>query len=567
MTLGVLGGLVCSRPAAAEPILYRGEGDWVVVAGMPESAEPPGPQWRFLDGVWMGRAAADGQEVDWGSWRWPLADAPSLPLAPGILPVTRNPFGACVVQSLSVRFDSQIRSRRWSLVFEKEGEEPRFEPLPFPGGEAVDLAMELEDAVTGRKWVLRPSRQGREGSLLSPQRGDAVFYTGIVDEGQLEWTVLVSGPPGGRRTILGQVAAGRQAQTRLLRWRVLVKAGATGEALLQEESPPVVVAAGERRAIGLFADTSEPRRFRAVSPEPGTAGVEFDLAVTRATGNFPRHATISLEIDGWETAGAEVARTEAVARMARTGPGKPLPEGLEENGLGEMLVLEPSRMGLTHPGGFVDAADVRAYLMTKQSGIFPDPDWAGSAILCAAQDPAGEIRLERDGAGVALPINADPDLPTLLEIGRNRGVLVHERAVQSTAPAVWLKAMGGAPGLDHQPRALHLCDYPAVWDEETREPGVDLRHAEAELFAVVACSLKESGKCLLIGDSGPMAPYTTRHADALVCASADPAEMRRQRALAGDRPVMWVPEEEPAAAAEELAREFGFARPGKKRKD
>ena len=41
-------------------------------------------------------AAADGQEVDWGSWRWPLADAPSLPLAPGILPVTRNPFGACV---------------------------------------------------------------------------------------------------------------------------------------------------------------------------------------------------------------------------------------------------------------------------------------------------------------------------------------------------------------------------------------------------------------------------------------------------------------------------------------
>ena len=59
----------------------------------------------------------------------------------------------------------------------------------------------------------------------------------------------------------------------------------------------------------------------------------------------------------------------------------------------------------------------------------------------------------------------------------------------------------------------------------------------------------------------PLAPFTTVYADALVCASADPAEMRRQRALAGSRPVLWIPADAAAPAAD-LARELGFVRSG-----
>ena len=135
----------------------------------------------------------------------------------------------------------------------------------------------------------------------------------------------------------------------------------------------------------------------------------------------------------------------------------------------------------------------------------------------------------------------------------------------SGSAAVWIRA-GTAAALDHGARALYLCDYPAVWEEGSPLPAVDVRHAEAELIASLACVLKTAGTCLLVEDAGPLAPFTTYHADALVCASADPAEMRRQHALAGPRPVLWTAEN-PGAEAAELARNFGFVRPSRINED
>ena len=100
-----------------------------------------------------------------------------------------------------------------------------------------------------------------------------------------------------------------------------------------------------------------------------------------------------------------------------------------------------------------------------------------------------------------------------------------------------------------------------MWGDESPLPAVDVRHAEAEWISSLACVLKSAGTCLLVEDAGPLAPFTTYHADALVCASADPAEMRRQRALAGPRPVVWIAEN-PGPEAVALARELGFVTPG-----
>ena len=124
---------------------------------------------------------------------------------------------------------------------------------------------------------------------------------------------------------------------------------------------------------------------------------------------------------------------------------------------------------------------------------------------------------------------------------------------------VFLRAAGGQLGLDHRPKALYLCDYPALWEEGKTAIGVDLLHAEAELVSALACVFKDEGICLLVGDAGPLAPFTTLQADALVCESSDPAEMRRQRMLAGTRPVLWRVEAADAAA-EELAQHLGFVR-------
>jgi len=313
-------------------------------------------------------------------------------------------------------------------------------------------------------------------------------------------------------------------------------------------------------AIGLFPDLAEPRRFRAVSGSPDRAGVEFDLAATKATGNFPRSATFSLEVDAWEAADPEEAKQEAVARLSRAGGAVALPESVAQGGFDAVPVFEPCAMRLSHPGGFRDGADAMQYLLLKTSGLFRDRDWAASAFQCAAKDAQGEPRIVLSGDDAILAVNPDPDLESMLEMGQNRGLALLDRIRQSGAKAVWIWA-GSLPGrVDHGARALYLCDYPAVWEESPGGIGVDLGHAEAELISSLSCMLRTEGVCLLVEDGGPMAPFTTYYADALVCGSSNPAEMRRQRALAGPRPVLWTGRN-PGAEAEELAENLGFVRP------
>ena len=544
--------------AGGGPTLYGEAGGWGAAAGIPESAPPPDKGWLFEDGLWTGRIPADAEAVSFGETALPVADALPPPPAPGRLPATRNAFGPCVVRSLSVRFDSDVRSRRWSLVFPKDGQESDFLPLELAGGHSVPLRLELEDAVSGQRWTLRPERMGREGGLLS--KGDSWLYAGTVDGGDVDWLLVATPGEGGRLILQGRVMA-MKSPSRLLKVRVLLETGAQGAAILQEESPPAVVAATNGAAVALFADLAEPRRFRAVADASGAWGVEIDLAATRATGNFPRSATFSLEAEAWSAPDAETAARDAEDRLARAGGSVPLPDSVARDGLAGVPPTELSRLRLVHPAGFADALDAIPYLMLKMSGLFPDGDWAASAFFCAAQDGSGAKRVSVADGTAVVAVNPDPDLETTLETGPNRGVAVLERIRKTGAPAAWIRAAGASPGLDYREQALHLCDYPAVWEEGSAVPAVDLRHAEAELISALACLLKPSGTCLMVSDDGPLAPFTTYHADVLVCESAAPAEMRRQRALAGYRPVLWTAAHA-GAEAEALAGKLGFVRPG-----
>ena len=477
---------------------------------------------------------------------------------------SRNAFGACAVRSLSVRFDSVVRSRRWSLIFTDEGETPDFDPLSLPDDRAAALAMELEDVVSGQRWELRPERRGREGGRFSG-RSDPRLYAGTLDDGDIDWTLIVVPKENGRLMLQGQLLL-LKSDTRLFRWRLAVKAGAPGAPLLGTESPPVLLAVNGTDALALYPDLAEPRRFRARTDTPDAVGLEFDLAATKATGNFPRRATFSLEIEAWKTADPETARAEATAKLARAGGAVALPEALAREGLGSVPAFEPAAMRMSHPGGFRDRTDVLRYLQLRASGLFRDFDWAASAFTCAAQDAHGETQLALDGEAAALAVNPDPDLESMLEWGQNRGLTLLERIRRSGAPGVWIQAGAWPRRLDYGARALYLCDYPAVWAEGSAAPAVDLGHAEAELVSSLSCALKATGTGLLVEDGGPLAPFTTYYADALACASADPDEMRRQRALAGPRPVLWVTEH-PGPDADELARNLGFVRPGRIEED
>lgn len=545
------------------PALYGEAGGWGAVAGVPATAVPPDAGWLFEEGLWTGRIPDGAETLAFGDVALQVAEALPPPLAPGLLPATRSPFGACTVRSLSVRFDAEVRSRRWALVFPKEGRDSEFVPLELAGGRSVPIRMELEDAVSGRRWPLRPERMGRESGTGA--KGDSRLYAGTVDDGDVDWLLVATPGAGGRVILQGRVLVLKSPE-RLLKVRLLLETGAPGAGLLQEESPPATVAATNGTAVALFADLAEPRRFRAVVDASGAWGVEIDLAATKATGNFPRSATFSLEADAWATAGADAAAQEAMERLPRAGGSVALPDSVARDGLAGVPAIEASRMRLAHPAGFADATDAVAYLMLKTSGLFSDFGWASSAFFCAAQDARGAKRISAAGQEVVLAVNPDPDLETTLETGPNRGVAVLERVRKAAAPAVWIRAAGASPGLDHREQALYLCDYPAVWEEGSGTPAADLRHAEAELIAALACRLEESGTCLMVSDDGPLAPFTTYHADVLVCESADGDEMRRQRALAGLRPVLWTAANA-GAEAEALARKLGFARPGTTEKD
>lgn len=564
---GLAAALAFGAAARAEtggPTLYDGGGGWAIVAGVPESARPPDGTWQFEEGVWLGRIPEGATELKWGRTVLPVADAPAPPLAPAMLPPKRNSFGACAVQSLSVRYDAVVKSRRWSLLFSEKDEVLDFEPLPLSDGRSAQLSAELEDVATGERWELRPTRRGREGGVI-PSAGDARFYAGLLDEGAIDWSLVTFPQEGGGRIVQGRLMA-LQGDARRFRLRLYVEAGARGEPLLQAESPPAVLAVADGAALALFPDLAEPRRFRAVAGGPGAAGIEYELVATKETGNFPRKATFSVAVDAWATADAETAKAEALAKLARAGGGIAVPEAILRDGLGGVPAYEPGAMRLAHPGGFRSGADVRQYLLLKTAAFFRDGDWAASAFQCALQDAQGAPQAELDGDAAVLPVNPDPDLETMLELGQNRGLALLDRIQRGGAPAVWIRA-GTLPGrLDHNPRALYLCDYPAVWAEGASAPGVDLGHAEAEVIASLACMLRPAGVCLLVEDGGPLAPFTTHYADALVCAGTAPDEMRRQRALAGARPVLWIAER-PGTDAAALARDLGFVRPGKIEED
>lgn len=551
--------------ASGAPVLHVGEGGWVALEGVEADGPPPSDEWQREGNLWIGRLSGPGNELIWGGEKLPLAEAPPPPLAPGILPAVRNVLGPCVVNSLSVRFEPQIRAHRWSLVFPPEGHAPSFRSLALNAGVRVELGMTLEDVDSGRRWTVQPERMGIEGGMFDAQVGESRLYAGLIDDGAAEWHVVVARSPAGRRIVQGRIRT-FSGPARRFRWGVGVRTGAAGKAVVQEELPPAVVSVIDGKAVAMFMDLAEPRRYRVLDAETGWMGLEFDLGVTRATGNFPRSATFSVEVEAWETAGEEEAMGEAAERLGGKKDYNPLPENVIKHGLERATVVEPSREVLTHPGGFRDTTDALHYLMFRMTGLFDDADWLASAFLCAAQDVAGQLHLALAGDTAVLAVNADPDLETVLELGQNRGRKVLERVRRSRAPAIWVKAAGTAPGLDHHVRALHLCDYPAVWEEGSSAPGVDLRHAETELLAALSCLLKDRRVCLLVSDAGPLAPFTTAPADALVCLSAEAGEMRRQRALAGRRPVVWVPEEA-TEAAWELARELDFTIPGKTGKE
>ncbi|HPV47354.1 MAG TPA: hypothetical protein PLD40_07195 [Kiritimatiellia bacterium] len=538
--------------AHGAPALYQGEGSWGAITGASADIAPPALGWVFQDGAWLGRLPANADSLSVGAERLAIADARLAPPPTVVLPKERNAFGPCAVRSLSMRYDEAARSRRWTIIF---SDDPALEPAFFLPSLVVRPVLELEDIQTGQRWPLQPTRRGREGGRF-PTRHDPRYYGGTLDDDDIEWSMMVIPLENGRRILQGRIML-QKSDTRLFRLRVGLVTGTPGKAVLQDENPPAVVSASAGQAVGLFPDLAEPRRSRVVTiPGQGPA-IEMDLAVTKATGNFPRRVTFSFEAETWPSTDVAAATQEAVAKLARTGGAVPVPDAVLRAGPDALPAYDLICHRLTFPGGFANAQDAFQFLQLNMSSLFADSADSASAYLSVAHTAAGEplVELIPDGAQVA--VNPDPDLEALLELGQNRGQTLLASINRQRAGAVWIRLGPFADDLDCSARGLYMADYPAAWPAGVAKPGVVLGHAAAEWVSSLSCLLRKANTCLLVEDTSTLAPYTTVYADALVCTSADPAEMRRQHALAGPRPVLWAARQS-TAAANALAHDLGF---------
>ena len=551
--------------AGAGPRLYVGSEGWGSVTGE--------------DGrtLWVGRIPSGAERVEAGGESLLVAEGLPLPTGAAALPGKNNPFGDCIVRSLSVRFDQAVKGRSWSLIGSSSGKAGEFARLKDAKGGDLKLVFTLEDAQSGARWRLVPERMAQEGGVYSWFRGSARAYAGTLDGGKIDWLVATEKMSDGKWIVQGRVML-MEKETRFFRLRAGV-ADAAGSIPIAgweggtEQAPGVVVRREDGSAVALLADLSEPRRMRAVcdAAEEGMA-LEFDLAATPSTANFPRRAAFSVTLETWKAGDAASLERDAAERWTRpVSDGEAITES-EAAGL-RTGVWCPGRE--TWGGGevarFIDGEDAWGCLEVLASGLAPEGQTPGAARAtarsCAARDAEGNPLVSVDAEGLARGVvNVDPDLRMPFAMGMNRGLWAREVCLTGIEPGGWVCVEVAEGGLDYQARALEMCDYPTVWSADTWRPAVETIHAQAEWLLAMGCAVREAGGRLCVWDDGPYAPFTTYAADALLSGAVDEAILCRTRMLAGNRPCVWSSAlarrrgagEEAVADAERLARELGF---------
>lgn len=550
---------------ASEPVLYESIGDWGAVTGLPPESDPPAPDWQYVESVWVGHLPSDEQVLTVGNWVLPIADAREPEPPPATLSSSLNPFKGCILRTLSIRFNVMVDGFAWGPEIYKEADKYVFASFTHSLKPSVRWlpVFELVDAGTGTVWPLKPTSMARDGGLLARKQRTLRFYGGQVDQEDLDWAILSSrGEREGEWIVQGRIMV-MKSNARHIRLRMGLK-GITGEGVECVQAPmqafPGVVYQANDQAAGILPDLAEPRRMRTCLMADGTAGLELDMAVTQETDNFPRIATFSLLMKSWNSDDLETAYGELEGSMAYMGGGIAVPSAILENGLSSALEVSATDGHWPFSGTYRDGQDAVNYLWLLLTDIFPQDEWRLDTFSCMARDAAGNPYLRQTADTTYALVNPDPDLEVPLEMGVNRGRHILALTRRDDVQAVLFRAYTGGETLDYRRRALRMCDYPAVWDEAAPAgPGVDIRHAETELIAGIACDMRNRGIALLVSDAGELAPFTTYHADALVCESSEPDEMKRQRILAGARPVLWAVEN-PSQDAEDLAARLQFIR-------
>ncbi len=453
-------------------------------------------------------------------------------------------------QSLSFRLDAELKNMRWK---------PQVTPLTWQPNfmtSALPLRVSVEDAVTGERESFNP--------VSSFIYSNAVLWTGCLLGVEAQLVVEPDTNGNWRLTGLWQSEASRcirigiGCDMELDGWiwhddiytrRPVLKD------LCQDTVPiaygkktqseiPFGVISSEKGLLEMETALDEPRVMRIFADgKRGFFGIEYDLALTSGTSNFPGRGTFRCMLKSKPSPGDFAFRSV-------------LNDFISRDEMKPEWVFDGSVMACSTPWLYEIAlppsSDSSAQKIERPVRLYALGEDARAESACAAW--LGGIR-RMDGSRnwvvsnlrgtttAHLQLDLDPELATTTELPLNP-VMVEwrniRRLLDEGAENVCLDLGMPAKDLDFNPSALAVADYPCSFKSGEDQPGVMPVSSAYELTVALSGALHDMKKRLVIQAPAPFLPFFIPYADGLIFAvrPADLTEqnMNRWRAAAGQKP-------------------------------
>jgi hypothetical protein len=307
----------------------------------------------------------------------------------------------------------------------------------------------------------------------------------------------------------------------------------------------------------LQANVEEPRVVRLSAEALGehrALVLTFPLALTSATSNFVRRATVSCRLRPVPASAANVFWAAAAEAMPMAAATETFVDREAFASLSQWPVVRGYYRLPLASGAVVNRQDFETLLGFCADISGPEGEAALATQLGGARDPSGGLSLRpaQSGGDAAVDWNLDPDLRVTKEQPLSPAMLVWReigRLLQRPETSGIIMDLPDLSRLDYNPSAIGVADYPCVCGEQNPRAALTIGAGVFEFLQLAGPKIREQGKRLAVRISGAPDASVLLLADAVILApspakwTVDDAERtaRAVRAMAGRRPVFVEP--------------------------
>jgi hypothetical protein len=460
--------------------------------------------------------------------------------------------------SLTVRLDTELKSVRWTDL-----------GLPWP---AMQWTPVFQDSPVPFKVVLQDCASG-ESVALDPEsvraNEDNILFEG--EELGVNWAILIEPAGTGAMRVTGRLEA---ENDRVLRLEIRtpldgegwvwhddfqsvrrLEAGAVDLANVvsgpfgERSVYPFGVISRDAQVLSVETDPLEPRVFCVLArTEEQALAIQYDLALTQQTSNFPGRATFRCEFRSMQSekeqpfraVAADYQRRHPASHAARSSQLDP--DGLVH--LTPWVQRVPLSAGMARTEENVELL-LRLGLM--EHGRVADISAATLLGACIGADGKWPVAFD---AGAIVPVNVDPDAGATPELPVTRAAAewntIRDYLKEPRIAGVRFDAMQ-VESPDYRGAAIGVADFPCVFEPTVLRPCIANSFSGFEFMTLVSRALAAKGKVIVGSSADVPTPFHVQHVDGVVeevewlntgaFMLEEHDRMIRRRVLAGKRPV------------------------------